>query len=859
MTKIITKIAFALLFMLMVIRPGFAQTEKPGGLLFNSNYAFSFDQRTSLNLNPEESLLIKDKLTLSFKLSFWSYDRLGYIFRAFGDKNLSIDLIYRPGEISIGLLFLIINGNESSIKVRIPDEVLIRNYWHQVNLTFEPEQNQIILEFNNDSYIENDVDFPEGTTLNFIFGVNSVGSHATGDVPEMAIKDIKLTSKETLINHWPLDQVKGDQAIDVVGKKKARITNPNWLKRKHHFWEKKETIVTDNFPGLLFDHDNQQLLIVNRKHLDTYNVVAQQWSTQHYKNAFPLPDYANHYLLDTFRNVPLAFDLEPKHIAYYNPSLEKWTDVETDTLPIQNRWRPAIFQNPLNQHIMVMSGYGFFTAKNDLISYIPETQRWSTVPLKGDLYKPRYSPVIGQGFNDGEFFLFGGIGNASGKQELGLNSIYDLFLLDLRDSTLTKIWELNHLEKDLLPVGSLIIDKKDSSFYTLCFPHIRENATLKLYKFKINSPQYEIVSDSIPYPYYHIAKFDASLSLNEKTKEFIAATRIEINDDSSRVNLYSLSYPPISLQDLNFQEFNRLTTARNNRALVVLGIFIVALLIALTIFYKLYKRKSKLPENTPATQDLTTQEQFSSLFVDQHKRGHNSIFLFGGFKVIDNNSTDITTKFSPKLRELFTIILLYTFNEKGGISTKKLTEKLWPYGDAQSAKNARGVSVQRLRAILESVPGARVNYADLWTIHLENNVYCDIEKALHIMQDSGAPPTFETFQELLSILSRGPLLPDMHFDWLDPLKIQLIDRFIHVLLQCSGDSVFARNSSVLVQIANTILIHDEFNDDALKMKILALRALEKHGQARTFFDEFADRYKKLYDEDYPQKFVDLTK
>jgi len=62
------------------------------------------------------------------------------------------------------------------------------------------------------------------------------------------------------------------------------------------------------------------------------------------------------------------------------------------------------------------------------------------------------------------------------------------------------------------------------------------------------------------------------------------------------------------------------------------------------------------------------------------------------FKVLDKDGDEITSQFTPKLKQLFLIILLYSQRSKNGISTQELTDILWKGHSSQSAKNSRGVT-----------------------------------------------------------------------------------------------------------------------------------------------------------------------
>jgi hypothetical protein len=74
----------------------------------------------------------------------------------------------------------------------------------------------------------------------------------------------------------------------------------------------------------------------------------------------------------------------------------------------------------------------------------------------------------------------------------------------------------------------------------------------------------------------------------------------------------------------------------------------------------------------------------------KEKPTQNYIQLFGDFKVLDRFGNDITTQFTPKLKQLFLLILLYSQRSKNGISTKELTDILWEGYSYQNAKTFGG-------------------------------------------------------------------------------------------------------------------------------------------------------------------------
>ncbi|WP_315822601.1 hypothetical protein [Paraflavitalea speifideaquila] len=54
-----------------------------------------------------------------------------------------------------------------------------------------------------------------------------------------------------------------------------------------------------------------------------------------------------------------------------------------------------------------------------------------------------------------------------------------------------------------------------------------------------------------------------------------------------------------------------------------------------------------------------------------------AIYLFGQLEVIDKEGNVITKMFTPILKELFLLVLVYTFKDGKGIASEKLYETLW--------------------------------------------------------------------------------------------------------------------------------------------------------------------------------------
>ena len=61
------------------------------------------------------------------------------------------------------------------------------------------------------------------------------------------------------------------------------------------------------------------------------------------------------------------------------------------------------------------------------------------------------------------------------------------------------------------------------------------------------------------------------------------------------------------------------------------------------------------------------------------KAEKNALNLFGDFQLLNSNGEDVSEAFTPKIKELFLLIVLFTLKTKKGIKTEKLTNEIW-YG-----------------------------------------------------------------------------------------------------------------------------------------------------------------------------------
>ena len=239
------------------------------------------------------------------------------------------------------------------------------------------------------------------------------------------------------------------------------------------------------------------------------------------------------------------------------------------------------------------------------------------------------------------------------------------------------------------------------------------------------------------------------------------------------------------------------------------------------------------------------------------------INCFGGLKVICSDGKDISLKFSPKIKQLFVLILLHSVNGREGISSNKLSDCLWPGVSPQNAKNIRGTNIQNLKALLAPCQGLKLVFQDkLWMLEFTGNYFVDFAfaegelTALESLDDEKL--LIKGLPDLLQVLKRGTLLPTMNESWVDPYINAMSNRIIEFGLKVFRILDEEKQGTLLLEVAEVISLNDPLNEPALRKKISILTRQGKLGLAHLVFDNFAKLYFELYREKYAGDFKSLV-
>ncbi len=815
--------------------------------VYSQSYGLGFaghevvqDKRTALDLSPERPLCFDRSFELSFDLSFMPgyADHFGYIFRLIDQEKRNIDLIYDMRFDENKHFKLIVGDKISDIAFDIDTNKLYKN-WHTLKLKFDVDRQELIM-FADGKYYKQKVSFKNNCYKIFL-GANNYKDFSVKDVPPMNIKDVRITENDKVSYYWPLDEKGGTKVTEKIKGKDGLVINPIWIKKMHHDWELVKTFSVKGLASVALNAKKESLYVVTEDSLITYNVVSNGLSYMGYSSGKQRLFAGNQSIYDAGADKLFNFYIDQKLVADFNFANKTWDKNYITPDVITNYWHPNKFYSAVDSSLYMVGGYGQYTYRRSIERYHFPDKKWTTIKASGD-FTPRYLSALGA-VKDGAYIL-GGYGSATGQQILNPKNIYDLNFYDVKYKTFKKIFELAPPAEEFAFANSMVINEKEDTYFALTFPNNSFNSSLQLIEGSLHSPTYKLVGNSIPYPFHDIYSF-ADLFYCPSSKKFVAVVLFhEEKNNTTSVKVYTLSGPPEAA-------YAALTKGLSWKPAKYLLFLLPVLIITGLVIYR-WKRKRVVKV---MLQPLVDEPSTVETVVEQHE---NTIFLFGDLQLFDKEGEDITKYFSPLLRELFLVVLVYTIKWGRGISSEKLTEILWFDKTADSARNNRSVNIAKLKVILEKMDGCQISkQTGYWKIDFDDTkVKIDYSEYLNIVSSKGEMDK-RRVNELTKIIHRGSFLSNVEYDWLDTFKSDLSNEIIDAYLHYAATIKIADDPEFLINLANYVFYFDPVNEEAMIIKCKALVHLGKHSLAKTKFETFNKEYKAIYGEEFKHSFQEI--
>jgi DNA-binding SARP family transcriptional activator len=808
----------------------------------------TLDHRTELNLTPDGFLKFQDEFEISFD---YKIERIipnatfGYVFRIINSENYNVDLLSAPSPVL--RLNVVAGKNNSYIPVVFPENLVGK--WIKLRIKFLLRDDKLIFYTPDSFYVSEGIGFNKKDEFKIIFGANDFNQFKTTDVPSMSIKNLQISENGVLKYAWHLDETEGFITIDRINRQEAHVKNPVWLKLTHQVWQTEFEKEADGPVMVAFDENNERIFIVGTDELWIYSAEGNTIEQIKYNKKVNFNPNTYCAIFNSSDNKIYCYIVDSESVYTIDIVSGEWNQHEIAS-QMETKYRHHNrFYRQSNNSIYLFGGYGFHKYSNEIRKIDLASMSVSNLPSNIDVFYPRYLAGLGE-LND-TVYILGGYGSTTGDQLINPHSYYDLFGYSLENGELFKKFEIPRIIDDMALANTLWIDPEKRNYYALIFGKSKFDGHLQLVKGNLDAPKIETVGNKIPFQFLDIRSF-SSLFYFPVQKKLFAYTSYLSENNKARVSLYSISYPPdnFSINDSG----NKAIGSQIAYSLI----FFILLLSGVVIFiYRRRKRRKpsdliqepKIPDENSPGNDLSTS------LIDKNKY---HIILFGGFQVYNKNFKDITSNFSPLLKELFLLIFLYSFKNNKGISSEKITEILWFDKSEKSARNNRAVNIAKLKGLLEEIGSCELSKkTGYWKISFEDTqINSDYFDFLSITS-SKKNLTKQKVIQLIEISQKGGFLVNAHYEWLDEFKAQVADTIMDTLVEYGHKADIKAEAEFIINLADCIFNFDIVNEEAMILKCKAQYCMGKHSHSKATYEKFFKEYSTMYNQEYDKAFTEI--
>ena len=806
------------------------------------------DKRTTLDLSLS-NVSPKESLEISFDLSFMPNHEIyfGYILRIVDDNKQNIDLVY-DNQANTRHFKIIIGDRLSKISFNIDDKRLFER-WNKLRLLIDYKNDKITIFSGRESFSESGVHLQQSRNYKLLFGANAYRQYQTTDLPPLKLRDVNVTQSGTLLANWPLNEWEGCVANESVSQNNGTITNPLWIKARHRNWQMEREFTVPGDASVAFDADNEAVNIISQDSLVTFSVnKTPQLKSVAYRSGRQLLVPGDQALFGNDKLYYLYID--QMAVATYDFKTGRWNKGFKSLAT--NNGHLNKFYNKTDSCIYTIGGYGQLVYKDSVKCYNVVTNSWQKVTVKGDTFTPRYLAGLGVNKTGDTAYVIGGYGSASGQQIVNPRNLYDMMRFSVKDKSFKKLFTIDVKDEDFVFANSLVINEKSRSYFGLIFPQHKFNSSIQLIQGSLDKASYHLVGDTIPFLFHDIHSY-ADLGYFPHSGKFLAVTLFREND-LTRIKIYSLVSPPDPVADKVVE------ISHVNYFLWIGGICAAGLGLTLATVIVRRRKKVIIPIPSKVVNDLPviahhTEPEFVE--EDDHTRTSNSnaIFLFGDLQLFTPDGNEITKYFTPLLKELFLVILLYSVKLDRGVSSEKLNEILWFDKSEKSARNNRSVNIAKLKSLLDKMGHCHLSKdTGYWKIEIDyTNILVDYHNYLNIVSNKTRLNKQRIIQ-LTHITQRGNFLSNIEYEWLDAFKSEVSNEIIDSYIQFANSVQIADDPEFLIKLANDIFYFDPVNEEAMILKCKALAHIGKHSLAKNTFESFSKEYKAIYGEAFERDF-----
>lgn len=777
------------------------------GLAFRS-YEVPVEERTAVTLGNRKGLIpFRDSLTMAFSLHIDpDKDSFGSICRVSCDGKLNLNLVLiHDRDVPPGIVANI----GSNLSVPIPLEASLDEVNHfRVTLRQDGDSLRV---FVNGALLQTSPSSIRFHKARIGFGA----AFQNMEVAPLVLHDLSLSYGGPLrrIARWSFGNA--DLFARSAARNKALIlsvTNPLWEEEQASRWLPVQTfpvaypfrvVFGDPSPGITFASSKEIVRILPGGKEARRFPVLNPLPIEAMGDEFFQESDGSLFLLDLDAKQP-----EPNHYDFENQCWER-----TENRASYSRcYEALLFRNPVDDRLVRLFGYGYHQFLNEKLSWKPG-EPVSRELLEGVDPRRRVAVCV----QDTLAYLFGGNGNASGRQDRPIQDYPEILALNLKDDSVHPVVKLTALS-----VTSPDLLWKDGLFYTL----INDAEKISLIGVDPETGSYR----KSPGIRKGMAIYWGCRLLNDGHAWYAYVAGVA-KDGEGYVSVFSIRSP--------FREETPPLPEKSSWPWIMLLVAGVSALSAVWII-----RSRRVKPLLPPEQETEPAPKRSQ------------IHLLGFFKVTDPEGQDLTGEFSPMMQQVLTFLLVHC-REGKRVSNAQLRENFWFDKSEESFINNRAVYFNRLRTQLEALGAASItNHTGNWSIDLAD-VACDYYRACQLagLVKSGTITSAE-LGEFIQLAGAGPLLPDMSAEWLDRFKAEYTEKMMSALNSLSQQRLSPADRILL---SDLIFQFDSTDEEAVRMKCQALMESKRYGAAQECYKAFVQRYQQLMGEAFQTAFSDFVK
>ncbi len=806
------------------------------GLIFNGS-----------NRNSALILTGKDfaRLDAGFKIEFYFFlypeSEYGTLFKVLENKHSLLDFSYYPLPSKNGRLTLRLEATGQLLTFDLDPQDLTRNAWQHLEMSYIPTTKTLLLTLNKKSKVIQGVENFITQKGSFHIGPDDQTTTSPTASICFAIKNVSVFSHDGRLKHfYSLEKNKQNAIIDLTGNQHLNINNPRWIEDLHNHWSVGYKTSATPITSGVFSAINLEFYLFTGEVLSVVN--ADQFRQKIIPVIQRLKSESFHLILNQKQDALYCFNSTWDELVLFD-----LCDFTQHYYKLKNGLPPGDqsigFYHIESKTPMVLIGSKAHAFTGHFYRLDLKQQIWKINPLKEEL---SIDSVFTHHLSPNHKLLH--ILCSNTKHSRSKCHLLEVNLTSLTHKTLATYQSSSIGNTDQLLSQNFISPANNQEFYLFqqeedsCFILELDAALATIKRIPVSFPDLKMKA-----PF---------LAFNPHTDEIVCIAQ---EMASQQTGIYTLNFPPASIG------FTLENDSRSWLEKSIIGLLTMLVAWILYLIILAQNRKKKLREilNHPQDHYSKRQKEEEIIHLPQTEAlstiahpliSSQSIDLLGTYRIYNQNSEEVNGAFTSFLEEFFLFLLVSSIFKTGkGITSEEINQAFWPYHDASSARNNRGVNISRLRKILGEIEGITLIFdKNQYQLVLSDSFDIDLQTFLSMAQLilSKQAITLVELKTINQLIQKGPFLNHLTSSWLDPFREQFELLLSHLLELTISSNTLKTQTEDLLDFCRLVLVHDKLNESALQMILFIHGNQQKKDLQRQVYQSFTRNYLEMMGEAY---------